>query len=411
MTNKQKIFDLIDKECNRQLDVVNLVASENYCSKDVRQAVGSCLTNKYAEGYPSHKYYGGCKYIDKIETTCQDLWAQVFDTDYHVNVQPHSGSDANQAAYLAFLKPGDTILSMDLNDGGHLSHGHKANISSKIYNIVHYGVTEAGYIDEVDIVNKISKYRPHLIVFGASAYPREIDFAHFATLVQNTAETLNDNDYEVKFNHKAPYAPILMADIAHIAGLIAAGIHPSPFGSFDVITTTTHKTLRGPRGGLIFCKPIYAKKIDSAVFPGIQGGPLMHVIAGKAVAAAECLEPEYYLYILNVVCNAHLMAQTFKEHGYKVITGDTDNHLVLIDLTDKGISGLEAQEELEKHDIIVNKNCIHNETRSPMEASGIRLGTAAMTTRCWTGQDFINITETICRILDNLSEEKKHGSQ
>ena len=400
MTDKQRIFELIGKEHYRQQNVVNLVASENFCSNDVCSAVGSCLTNKYAEGYPHHKYYGGCEYIDAIEEFCQELWKRVFKTNYHCNVQPHSGSDANQAAYLAFLKPGDTILSMNLNDGGHLSHGHRANISSKIYNITHYNVTDKGYIDETDIVRKITLYQPKLIVFGASAYPRTIDFEQLSKLCYDTAHAVDEQ-----------YKPILMADIAHIAGLIAVDEHPSPFGIFDVITTTTHKTLRGPRGGLIFCKPEYAKKVDSAVFPGIQGGPLMHVIAGKAVAAAECLEPEYRTYILNVIHNAYMMAQTFRDRGYDVVTGGTDNHLVLVDLTKKGISGLAAQEALERNGIIVNKNCVHNEKRSPMEASGIRLGSAAMTTKGWTANDFVGITHRICHILDRLEEENERVTQ
>lgn len=404
MTNKRQIKDLIELEEQRQQRVVNLVASENYCSDDVREAVGSCLTNKYAEGYPHHKYYGGCQYIDAIETKCQDLWKEVFKTDYHCNVQPHSGSDANQAAYLAFLKPGDTILSMNLNDGGHLSHGHKANISSKIYNIVHYGVNDDGYISEADLIHNMFIHKPNLIVLGASAYPRIIDFKHWNDVINTAADIIN-NDNEVNGRPRS-YKPIIMADIAHIAGLIAADKHPSPFGFCDVITTTTHKTLRGPRGGLIFCKPEYAKKVDSAVFPGIQGGPLMHVIAGKAIAAAECLEPEYAEYIQNVIDNAAAMATTFIDHGLNVVTNGTDNHLVLVDLTNTGISGLAAQEVLEKHNIIVNKNCIHNEKRSPMEASGIRLGSAAMTTLGWTKKDFVQITKVICTILTQLLVRK-----
>lgn len=385
-----EIFDLIKKEEERQHKTVELIASENFVSDNVRAALGSCLTNKYAEGYPEERdtgkrgrYYGGCQYIDQIEEKCCQLWKQVFNTDYHVNVQPHSGSSANLAAYMSVLKPGDTILAMDLNNGGHLTHGSKVNFSGKLYNVVFYNLTEDGRIDYDDVQDKIRLYRPKLIVAGASAYSREIEFTTFRLMIDMAMTE--------------EYQPLFMVDMAHIAGLVATGAHASPFGLADIITTTTHKTLRGPRGGLIFCKPELANKIDSAVFPGTQGGPLEHVIAAKAVAAAECLTEEYHRYIDQVVANCDAFAKEMVKLGYHVVSGGTDNHMFLIDLrpTHPNISGRDAQEILDRLGITLNKNCVPNETRSPQEASGIRIGTAAMTTRGYKIYDFVKLAKVI----------------
>ena len=385
-----EIFDLIKKEEERQHKTVELIASENFVSDNVRAALGSCLTNKYAEGYPEERdtgkrgrYYGGCQYVDQIEEKCCQLWKQVFNTDYHVNVQPHSGSSANLAAYMSVLKPGDTILAMDLNNGGHLTHGSKINFSGKLYNVVFYNLTEDGRIDYDDVQDKIRLYRPKLIVAGASAYSREIEFTTFRLMIDMAMTE--------------EYQPLFMVDMAHIAGLVATGAHASPFGLADIITTTTHKTLRGPRGGLIFCKPELANKIDSAVFPGTQGGPLEHVIAAKAVAAAECLTEEYHRYIDQVVANCAAFAEEMTKLGYHVVSGGTDNHMFLVDLrpTHPHISGRDAQEVLDRIGITLNKNCVPNETRSPQEASGIRIGTAAMTTRGYKMADFVKLAKVI----------------
>lgn len=395
-----KVFEIIEKERQRQEKNVELIASENFVSENVLKAVGSCFTNKYCEGYPKDRelgnkgrYYGGCQYADELEEYCVQKWKEVFNTDYHVNVQPHSGSQANQAAYQAVLKPGDTILSMDLNNGGHLTHGSKVNFSGKIYNFVHYNTDENGFIDYNDIATKITLYHPRLVLAGASAYPREIDFKKINEIITLTStEACYDKPY-------------FMIDMAHIAGLIAAGDHNSPFGLADIITTTTHKTLRGPRGALIFCKPELAKKIDSAVFPGSQGGPLMHVIAGKAVAAEECLTKEYKEYIHQVVKNSKAIADEFIKLGYKVITNGTDNHLMLIDLTKNypNVTGLQVQDLLDEHFITVNKNCVPNEKRSPKETSGVRIGTPAMTTKGWAEKDFIQCADNIDKIIkDNF---------
>lgn len=385
-----EIFDLIKKEEARQAHTVELIASENFVSDNVRAALGSCLTNKYAEGYPAERasgkkgrYYGGCQYIDQIEEKCCDLWREVFKTDYHVNVQPHSGSSANFAAYMAVLKPGDTILAMNLDNGGHLTHGSSVNFSGKLFNVVFYNLDETGCIDYSDVEDKIRLFRPKLVVAGASAYSREIDFMQFRSIL----DMVTTDEYK----------PLFMVDMAHIAGLVAAGLHASPFELADIITTTTHKTLRGPRGGLIFCSPELANKIDSAVFPGAQGGPLEHVIAAKAIAAAECLTEEFKHYIKQVVDNAKTFASAMSDLGYHVVSGGTDNHMFLIDLrpTHPHISGRDAQETLDKIGITLNKNCVPNETRSPQEASGIRIGTAAMTTKGYKREDFIKLAKVI----------------
>lgn len=396
---------MINKEANRQYNNIELIASENFVSDEILYAVGSILTNKYAEGYPDvedtagqrGRYYGGCQYVDEIEDYCRKMWQKAFNTDYHVNVQPHSGANANFTSYLAVLKPGDTVLSMSLENGGHLSHGLKANVSGKLYNFVHYDVDENGLIDYDDLAKKIDRWRPQLIIAGASAYPRQIDFQKIYDIIQ-----------EVKKEYEDSYNPYFMVDMAHIAGLIVAGDHPSPFGLADIITTTTHKTLRGPRGGLIFCKPELAKKIDSAVFPGLQGGPLEHVIAGKAICAEEACTQEYKDYIHQVVKNCKAMADHFTELGYDVITGGTDNHLFLLDFSSKfpTITGLAVQNKLDEFGITLNKNTVPNEKRSPKITSGVRIGTAAMTTKGWKESDFIWCADQIDYIIKKMAEEE-----
>ena len=390
-----EIAEAIVAEQQRQNSHIELIASENWVSKAVMAAMGSPLTNKYAEGYPAeHKsgnkgrYYGGCENVDMIEEACIDAWQKAFNTDYHVNVQPHSGSQANYAAFASVLKPGDTILSLDLNNGGHLSHGSSVNFSGKLYNVKFYGITNEGYIDYDQMERLIFRFHPQLVLAGASAYPRVIDFERIYKIIG-----------KVESFSQGTYRPIFMVDMAHIAGLVIAGDHPSPFGYADIITTTTHKTLRGPRGGLIFCKPELAKKIDSAVFPGSQGGPLMHIIAAKAVAGYEAQTEEFKQYIHQVVKNCKAMSDRFIELGYKVITGGTDNHLLLLDLTDTGLTGKEVQDYLDEFAITLNKNCIPNEKRSPKEASGVRIGTAAMTTKGYKEDDFVKVADSINTLI------------
>lgn len=387
-----RAFDFIEEERKRQINTIELIASENFVSGNVLKAMGSCFTNKYAEGKPYHRYYGGCEVVDELESYCQELWKMVFKTNYHVNVQPHSGANANLAAMMAFLKPGDKVLSMSLNCGGHLSHGSPVNISGKLFEVIHYGVDAKGYINYDEFLRKISLFRPNLILAGASAYPRIIDFEKMYSLIQSVRD------------RNPGYNPIFMVDMAHIAGLVVANDHPSPFGLADVITTTTHKTLRGPRGGLIFCKPQYEKQVDSAVFPGTQGGPLENIIAAKAICAEEALNFDYRRYIHQVVKNSKAMAEEFVSMGYEVITGGTDNHLFLIDLshTHPQLSGKMVQDELDKHKITLNKNCVPNETRSPMQASGLRIGTAAMTTRGYIEEDFIFVAHKIDEIIQGM---------
>ena len=389
-----RVFDLIGQEELRQATTVELIASENFVSSDVLRAVGSCLTNKYSEGYPAHRamgnqgrYYGGCHIVDELEEYCVSKWKEVFSTDYHVNVQPHSGSSANLAAYMALLQPGDTVLSMSLSNGGHLTHGSPVNFSGKLYDLHFYDVDDDGFIDYDGMERMALALRPKLIIAGASAYSRTIDFARFAAAAQEVGACF-------------------MVDMAHIAGLVAAGEHPSPFGLADVITTTTHKTLRGPRGGLIFCRPELAKKVDSAVFPGTQGGPLQHVIAGKAVAAEEALTPAFRAYARSVVANCRAMAAEFMAMGYRVVTGGTDNHLFLLDLTDTGLTGKEVQEEMDRCGITLNKNCVPGDRRSPFQTSGVRIGTAAMTTRGYTAEDFCRIARRIDEVIRGMMAEK-----
>ena len=384
-------FDFIKQEQERQANTVELIASENFVSDYVMAAVGSCLTCKYAEGYPGRRYYGGCSAVDGLETYCQQKWQEVFHTDYHVNVQPHSGTNANLAAYMAVLQPGDKVLSMALESGGHLSHGMYLNASGKMYDFAHYGVRADGWIDYDDFGKKLNLHKPKMVVIGASAYSRILNYVAFAHIL---------DAYEAEGNPR----PIMMVDMAHVAGLIAAGLHPSPFGYADIITTTTHKTLRGARGGLIFCKPELAKKIDSAVFPGIQGGPLMHVIAGKAVTAEESLTPEFKEYQRQVLSNAKVMAAEFVKMGYEVVTGGTDNHIFLLNMTHTHphLTGKMVQDELDSHGITLNKNTVPGETRSPMQASGLRIGTPAMTTRGWKEQDFIDCAHKIDEIIKEM---------
>ena len=392
---KSRVFEIIAAEQARQNSTVELIASENFVSENVMKAVGSCLTNKYSEGYPAQRpsgnrgrYYGGCQYVDELEEYCSHQWQAVFQTDYHVNVQPHSGSSANLAAYMSVLKPGDTILAMSLNNGGHLTHGSPMNFSGKLFHMEFYGVDENGFIDYEDVRRKARECRPQLILAGASAYSRTIDFPAFADAAREAGA-------------------YFMVDMAHIAGLVAAGDHPSPFGLADIITTTTHKTLRGTRGGLIFCKPELAKRVDSAVFPGCQGGALQHVIAGKAVTAEEASTEEFREYIHAVVRSCRDMCDEFISMGYKVVTGGTDNHLFLLDLTDTGLTGKAVQDELDRHGITLNKNCVPNETRSPQQTSGVRIGTAAMTTKGYTEQDFIAVARQIDRIIRDMQDMRK----
>ena len=394
-----RIAEILGNEMDRQEENCELIASENFVSDAVLAAVGSCFTNKYAEGYPTNRYsgregryYGGTQNVDELEEYCCKKWREVFNTDYHVNVQPHSGSQANFAAYMSVLEPGDTILSMSLENGGHLTHGSPVNFSGKLFNMVFYDVDSNGFIDYFDLAQKIAIYNPKLVLAGASAYPRIIDFKRIKELIDGVSD---------KYGRTSPY---FMVDMSHIAGLVAAGDHPSPFELADIITTTTHKTLRGPRGGLIFCKPELAKKVDGAVFPGSQGGPLEHVIAGKAIAAEEDCTPEYKEYIHQVVRNSKAMCDKFIELGYDITTGGTDNHLFLLDFskTHPNLTGKMVQDELDKHHITLNKNCVPNEKRSPVQASGVRIGTAAMTTKGYKEQYFIDKAVEIDNIISHL---------
>lgn len=386
MFSDNDVFNCIENERKRQNQHIELIASENFTSQAVMEAVGSVLTNKYAEGYPGKRYYGGCNNVDNIEQLAIDRAKELFGAE-HVNVQPHSGSQANAAVYLSCLKPGDKILTLSLENGGHLTHGHPKNFSGILYNVVHYNVShETGYIDYQGMADVAKKEHPKLITIGASAYSRIIDFK----LVSEIA-------------HKN--GALVLADIAHIAGLVATGLHPSPVPYCDFVTSTTHKTLRGPRGGIIMCKSEYAQSIDSAVFPGTQGGPLMHVIAGKAVCFKEALMPSFKEYQQQVITNAHTLAQRLMVNGYHIVTGGTDNHLLLVDLrtVNKNITGKDAQNALESANITTNRNTVPNETRSPFLASGLRLGTPAVTTRGMKTQEMIMIADWITQILHDIT--------
>ena len=373
----------IEQERQRQQENIELIASENFTSPAIMEAQGSVLTNKYAEGYPKKRWYGGCEYVDTIEQLAIDRAKKLFGAE-HANVQPHSGSGANMAVYFAVLKPGDKMLTMDLSHGGHLTHGNKANFSGKFFEIVHYGVgRENGRIDYEQLAAMAREHKPKMITVGASAYPRTIDFKRMGEIAREVGA-------------------YLLADIAHIAGLVAAGIHPSPMEHADFVTTTTHKTLRGPRGGLILCREKYAKEIDSNIFPGIQGGPLEHVIAGKAVCFHEALQPTFKAYQQQVVKNAAALADGMKRNGYRLISGGTDNHLMLVDVGAKDITGKDSQIALDEAGITVNKNTIPFETRSPFQASGIRLGTPACTTRGMREAEMAAIADMIAEVLMDI---------
>ena len=377
--NDQEIYNIIIKEQKRQENNIELIASENFVSEAVLEAVGSILTNKYAEGYPANRYYGGCDNIDEIENLAIERAKKLFGAE-HVNVQPHSGSQANMAVYMAVLTPGDTVLGMDLSNGGHLTHGSKVNFSGKLYNFISYGVDDNGYIDYDDVLSKAEEYKPKLIVAGASAYPREIDFAKFRQIADKVGA-------------------YFMVDMAHIAGLVCANYHMSPIPYADFVTTTTHKTLRGPRSGMILCKEEYAKIIDKTIFPGIQGGPLEHVIAGKAVCFGEALKPEFKEYANQVVINAKVLAEKLLEYGFDLVSNGTDNHLILIDLRNKGLTGKDATELLDSVGITVNKNSVPNDPERPMVTSGIRIGTAAVTTKGLKEEDMILLAQAIDLVL------------
>ncbi|RGS71076.1 MULTISPECIES: serine hydroxymethyltransferase [unclassified Mitsuokella] len=377
----------IDKELNRQRTKLELIASENIVSKAVMEAQGSVLTNKYAEGYPGKRYYGGCEFVDVVEQLAIDRAKKLFGAAY-ANVQPHSGAQANMAVFFALLQPGDTVMGMNLTDGGHLTHGSPVNMSGKYFKIVPYGVDkETERIDYDALEKKAEECKPKLIVAGASAYARIIDFPRLADIA-----------------HKV--GAYLMVDIAHIAGLVAAGLHPSPVPYADVVTTTTHKTLRGPRGGMILCKDAeFGKQFNKAVFPGIQGGPLMHVIAAKAVALGEALRPEFKEYAAQTIKNAKALAETLQNDGFRIVSGGTDNHLMLVDLTSKNITGKEAQTVLDEVNITSNRNTIPFEPRSPFVTSGIRLGSPALTTRGFKEDDMREVGNIIALVLNNPTDE------
>jgi glycine hydroxymethyltransferase len=375
-------------ETKRQAGNLELIASENFVSEAVLEAQGCIMTNKYAEGYPGKRYYGGCEFVDIVETLAIERAKKLFGAE-HVNVQPHSGTQANMAVYFATLQPGDTILGMNLSHGGHLSHGSPVNFSGRFYNVVSYGVDkETETIDFNEVEDQAKKHKPKVIVVGASAYPRVINFATFRKIADKVGA-------------------IIMADIAHIAGLVATGIHPSPVSVCEFVTTTTHKTLRGPRGGLIMCKEEFAKVLNSRVFPGSQGGPLMHVIAAKAVALQEALSDDFKVYQSQIVKNAKAMAEELIFRGLRLVSGGTDNHLMLVDLTDKGLTGKEVEEALDRAGITTNKNGIPFDTKSPQVTSGVRLGTPAVTTRGMKENEMKTIARLISHIVDDLHNEKR----
>jgi glycine hydroxymethyltransferase len=395
-----EIFEAILSEIHRQTDKLELIASENFTSGAVREAVGSVMTNKYAEGYPyfrkkdgtinwnrNGRYYGGCEFVDKAENLAIARAKELFEAD-HANVQPHSGSQANMAVYFALLNPGDTYFGLELSHGGHLTHGHPISFSGMFYNVVHYGVDKETEVLDYDVLRKLAlEHKPKLIVTGASAYPRTLDFAKFREIADEVGASL-------------------MVDMAHIAGLVAAGIHPSPVPYADVVTTTTHKTLRGPRGGMVLCREALARDIDKMVFPGIQGGPLMHVIAGKAVCFKEAMQPSFREYQKRIVENAQHMAEAFKRHGFRLVSDGTDTHLMLVDLRTKGVTGKVAEKSLEKAGITVNKNTIPFDPEKPFIASGIRIGTPALTTRGMGATEIDKVVALIDRALADPENEQ-----
>lgn len=426
MKDKQ-IEELIQQELERQQNTIELIASENIVSKDVMEAVGSVLTNKYAEGrlirddeIPNEfkrytptalidkniglgkRYYNGCQIIDKIEWLAAKRFRELFRCDvedYHVNVQPHSGAQANMAVFEALLDYGDTVLSMDLSNGGHLSHGSPVNYSGKHFNVIQYGINENGEIDYDEVERLAMEHRPKLIICGASNYSKIINFERFGQIRDKVKEVVIPHTFEY-------YNCYLLADIAHIAGLIAGDVHPSPFGYADIVTTTTHKSLRGPRGGVVACRPELAKKIDSAIFPGIQGGPLEHVIAGKAVCFYEALQPEFREYAQQIVKNAKALCHTLMDRGFKIVGGMTENHLMTVDLRDKGITGKDAANLLDKYGITVNKNTVPNDPQSPFVTSGLRIGVPAVTTRGFKEEEMVLIGNAMADIILHRDDEE-----
>ena len=399
----RRIYELINRELDRQSNTLEMIASENFTSKSVLESVGSILTNKYAEGYPGNRYYGGCDLVDEVENIAKERLRNLFNAEY-ANVQPHSGSQANMGVYLTFLNTGDTVMGLDLAHGGHLTHGSKVNFSGQLYNFISYGVDPVtGRVDFSDVMAKALEYKPKLIICGGSAYPRFIEFEYFREVADKVGA-------------------YLMADIAHPSGLIAAGVHPSPWPYCHIATSTTHKTLRGPRGGIIMLGKDFenawgkaapksgrvkmvSELIDSSVMPGMQGGPLMHVIAGKAVAFKEALKPEYKTYCENIISNAQCLSENLTQLGYSIISGGTDTHLVLIDLSNKDISGKKAESVLEEAGITTNKNMVPFDKRSPLVTSGIRIGTPALTTRGMGNEEMIIIAELINRVISDFNNE------
>lgn len=382
----EEIYSLVEKELEREQDGIELIASENFASEAVMEAMGSYLTNKYAEGYPSKRYYGGCQVVDEVEELARERAKKLFGAE-HANVQPHSGSQANMAVYFTILQPGDTVLGMNLSHGGHLTHGSAVNFSGRLYNFVSYGVNkETERIDYEEVRRLALEYKPKLIVAGASAYSRIIDFKKLKEICDEVAA-------------------YFMVDMAHIAGLVATGAHPSPVPYADFVTSTTHKTLRGPRGGLILCKEKYAKALDKNIFPGIQGGPLMHTIAAKAVCFKEALQPEFKKYIDRVVKNCKVLAEELVKYDFKLVSNGSDNHLILIDLNNKDITGKDAEKRLDSIGITVNKNTVPNETKSPFVTSGIRIGTAAVTTRGFDEEDMKEVAALINDAIENKDED------
>ena len=384
----EKVYSAIKDELGRQRNKIELIASENFVSDSVMEAMGSYMTNKYAEGYPRARYYGGCEYVDVVEDLARDRVKKIYGAE-HANVQPHSGAQANMAVYFAVLQPGDTVLGMNLSHGGHLTHGSKVNSSGKLYNFIPYGVDEkTGRIDYDELERLAIENKPKLILAGASAYAREIDFKRIREIANKTNS-------------------IFMVDMAHIAGIVAAGLHQNPVEYADIVTSTTHKTLRGPRGGLILCKEKYAKQIDKAIFPGTQGGPLMHVIAAKAVCFGEALKPEFKEYQKQVLKNAKALAEELLKLGFNLVSGGTDNHLVLIDLRNKGITGKELETRLDDVGITVNKNAVPFDSEKPTITSGVRLGTPAVTTRGFKEEDMIKIANLINMTVESYEESKE----
>lgn len=385
----KEIFDIIEAEKLRQTSGIELIASENYISADILRVAGSILTNKYAEGTPHHRYYGGCENVDKSEDLAINRAKKLFNAE-HANVQPHSGAQANAAAYLALLELGDTVLGQALDQGGHLTHGSGVNFSGKFYNFISYGLLPDGTIDYESVESLALEHKPKLIVAGASAYPRIIDFARFKKIADLVGAKL-------------------MVDMAHIAGLVATGLHPSPVPFADVVTSTTHKTLRGPRGGLMLCKQEYAKAIDKAVFPGLQGGPLEHIIAAKAICFAEAMKPEFQSYTEQILRNIKSMEEVFASKGVEMVSGGSDNHLLLLDLRSLGVTGKAAETELDKVGITVNKNAIPDDPEGPFVTSGIRVGTAAVTTRGFDETDCAKVAELTVETLQNIGDESTYA--